>query len=253
MGEPFWQDRRVWITGASSGIGWALTEELASRGARLAVSARRESTLRELAERCSGTEVQVHPLDVTDREATRGVCAELMETWGRVDSVLLNAGISELNEPGGFDAGSVRRVHEVNFLGNVYGIEASLPLMDRSDDPHLAGISSASAYGPLPTAGAYGSSKAAQKYLLESLQFDLEPRGIRVSVVCPGFVRTPLVDKNDFPMPFLMEPDQAAGRIADGLAEGRSEIHFPKPLTLAIKLVSKLPGPLYRWILNRVR
>lgn len=246
----YWSGRRVWITGASSGIGRALVEVLGEAGARLAISARREQLLEEIADEVPGVEL-VLPLDVSNRSAHESARSELESAWGALDTAVFNAGISELNDPGEFDADSIQRVHEVNYFGTVYGIEASLDLLQEGNKPQLAAVSSASAYAGLPTAGAYGSSKAAQKYLMESLQFDLSPLGVEASVVCPGFVRTPLIEGNDFPMPFMIEPEEAGQRIADGLRKRHKEIHFPKRFTYFVKLASLLPGWLWRPILRQ--
>jgi len=127
----------------------------------------------------------------------------------------------------------------------VYGIEAVLPLLRQSPAPQLVGMSSTVAYRGLPRSEAYGASKAAIKNLFESLQIDLAREAFRVSVVCPGFVRTPLTDRNDFPMPFRIEADEAARRIVDGIEAGKPEIHFPRRFSLLFKLMTLLPDRLY--------
>jgi len=245
MSRQGFQDCRVWITGASAGIGEALALELARRGARIALSARRRDALESVAARIDGDRCLVLPLDVTDREANHETVAAIETQWGGVDLVVLNAGTAEYVDADHFDAGVFRRVFEINYMGMVYGIEAALPALRRSPRPHLVGMSSSAAWGGLPRAEAYGASKAAIRNMMQALAIHLRPRGIAVSVVCPGFVRTPLTDRNDFPMPMRIEPAVAARRIVDGIARRKVEIHFPKPFTLPLKLLSMLPAGIY--------
>ena len=220
-------DRHVWVTGASTGIGRAVTIELARRGARVVASARNESALDTLAREC-GDRVQALPLDVTDRQANRWAAEEISRRMGSLDIAFLNAGTCEYVDVASFDSALFERTIRSNFLSMVYGIEAVLPLLRQSPAPQLVGMSSTVAYRGLPRSEAYGASKAAIKNLFESLQIDLAREAFRVSVVCPGFVRTPLTDRNDFPMPFRIEADEAARRIVDGIEAGKPEIHFPR-------------------------
>ena len=237
-------DRHVWVTGASTGIGRAVTIELARRGARVVASARNESALDTLVREC-GDRVQALPLDVTDRQANRWAAEEISRRMGGLDIVFLNAGTCEYVDVASFDSALFERTIRSNFLSMVYGIEAALPLLRQSPAPQLVGMSSTVAYRGLPRSEAYGASKAAIKNLFESLQIDLAREAFRVSVVCPGFVRTPLTDRNDFPMPFRIEADEAARRIVDGIEAGKSEIHFPRRFSLLFKLMTLLPDRLY--------
>ncbi len=237
-------DRHVWVTGASTGIGRAVTIELARRGARVVASARNESALDTLAREC-GDRVQALPLDVTDRQANRWAAEEISRRMGSLDIAFLNAGTCEYVDVASFDSALFERTIRSNFLSMVYGIEAVLPLLRQSPAPQLVGMSSTVAYRGLPRSEAYGASKAAIKNLFESLQIDLAREAFRVSVVCPGFVRTPLTDRNDFPMPFRIEADEAARRIVDGIEAGKPEIHFPRRFSLLFKLMTLLPDRLY--------
>ena len=237
-------DRHVWVTGASTGIGRAVTIELARRGARVVASARNESALDTLVREC-GDRVQALPLDVTDRQANRRAAEEISRRMGGLDIVFLNAGTCEYVDVASFDSALFERTIRSNFLSMVYGIEAALPLLRQSPAPQLVGMSSTVAYRGLPRSEAYGASKAAIKNLFESLQIDLAREAFRVSVVCPGFVRTPLTDRNDFPMPFRIEADEAARRIVDGIEAGKPEIHFPRRFSLLFKLMTLLPDRLY--------
>ena len=237
-------DRHVWVTGASTGIGRAVTIELARRGARVVASARNESALDTLVREC-GDRVQALPLDVTDLQANRWAAEEISRRMGGLDIVFLNAGTCEYVDVASFDSALFERTIRSNFLSMVYGIEAALPLLRQSPAPQLVGMSSTVAYRGLPRSEAYGASKAAIKNLFESLQIDLAREAFRVSVVCPGFVRTPLTDRNDFPMPFRIEADEAARRIVDGIEAGKPEIHFPRRFSLLFKLMTLLPDRLY--------
>lgn len=237
-------DRHVWVTGASTGIGRAVTIELARRGARVVASARNESALGTLVRECGGR-VLALPLDVTDRQANRRATEEISRRMGGLDIAFLNAGTCEYVDVASFDSALFERTIRSNFLSMVYGIEAALPLLRQSPAPQLVGMSSTVAYRGLPRSEAYGASKAAIKNLFESLQIDLAREAFRVSVVCPGFVRTPLTDRNDFPMPFRIEADEAARRIVDGIEAGKPEIHFPRRFSLLFKLMTLLPDRLY--------
>lgn len=248
--------QRIWLTGATSGIGRALALRLLADGHRVALSARSESALAELAE--GHGNALLLPLDVSDRDAVARAGERLAEAFGGLDLALLNAGTCEYLEARSFDVDLVERVFAPNFHGAIYCIDAALPLLRRAraegGRPLLAATSSAAAYLPLPRAEAYGASKAALSHLLESLRLDLHGEGIDVSLVHPGFVKTPLTDRNDFAMPLRIEADQAAEAILKGIARRRLDIHFPRRFTLLVKLMGILPPALrYRLGLRLVR
>ena len=245
-------DRRVWVTGASAGIGRAVVLELARRGARVVASARNEQALDELARDGGGDRVITLPLDVTDREANQRAAETIRQRLGGLDIAFFNAGTCEYVDVAKFDSAIFERTMQTNLLSMVYGIEAVLPLLRGGRMPQLVGMSSTVAYRGLPRTEAYGASKAAIKHLFESLQIDLLRDGIAVSVVCPGFVRTPLTDRNDFPMPFLVEAEEAARRIVDGIEARRPEIHFPKRFSIPYKLLALLPNRLYVALCSRM-
>lgn len=245
------QNRVVWVTGASSGLGLAVARELVGRGCRVAISARRKEILEELAEEWGRETTLPVPLDVTDREVNLEAVRAIESHFGSLDIAFLNAGTCEYLDVQDFDSGLFERQIRTNFLSLVYGVEAALPALRRSDHGQLVGMSSTARYGALPRAEAYGASKAAGAYFLESLRLDLLPDRIPVSVVSPGFVRTPLTDKNDFPMPMLMEPDRAARIIADGIEKRRKHIQFPLTFSLALQLLSLLPAGAYTQLMKR--
>lgn len=251
MSRGVLEGRRLWLTGASSGIGRAAAAELARRGALVIASGRNLTALQELA---AERPDRIHPLafDATDRSAALAAARRIKDQFGGLDIAFFNAGTCEYLDAKRFDSALFERAFQTNVLSMVYGIEAALPLLRESKSPHLVGMSSTVAYGCLPRAEAYGASKAAIKYMLESLRLDLAPERIPVSIVCPGFVRTPLTDANDFPMPFRIEADKAARYIADGIAAQRPEIHFPKRFSLPFKLLAMLPGTIYQRLAARL-
>jgi NAD(P)-dependent dehydrogenase (short-subunit alcohol dehydrogenase family) len=240
--------KRIWVTGASAGIGRAVARELADRGATVIASARNREALNQLVTDCLPRPVHALPLDVTDRQANLQAAKTIGERFGGLDIALFNAGTCEYVDVARFDSAMFERMIQTNFLSMVYGIEAVLPLLRRSPHPHLVGMSSTVAYAGLSRAEAYAASKAAIKNMLEGLRIDLRKERIPVSIICPGFVRTPLTERNDFPMPFAVSAEEAARRIADGVAARKEEIHFPKRFSLTFKLLSSLPSPLYSWI-----
>ncbi|WP_280548410.1 SDR family NAD(P)-dependent oxidoreductase [Halomonas sp. 11-S5] len=244
--------QRIWLTGATSGIGRALAERLLEQGHRVALSARSESALAEL---CDGHDNALPlPLDVADRQAVERAGERLAEAFGGLDLAILNAGTCEYLDARDFEVDLVERVFAPNFFGAVYGIEAALPLLRRAREagghPLLAATSSAAAYLPLPRAEAYGASKAALSHFMESLRLDLAGEGIGVSLIHPGFVKTPLTDRNDFDMPMRVSTDAAAEAILEGLARRRLDIHFPRRFTLLVRLMGILP-PSLRYRLGR--
>jgi len=244
--------RRIWLTGATAGIGLACAREFVRRGARVAASARTVSALEALVAELGADAVLSVPLDAGDRDANHRAVAAIERAWGGLDTAVWNAGTCEFVEEDRFDAALIERIHRTNFLSVVYGMEAALPLLARGTKPHLVGVSSSAAWLPLPRSEAYGSSKAAMRFLLDSFRLRSEARGIWVTGVYPGFVRTPLTAHNDFPMPFMVEPEEAARRIADGLEARRREIHFPRRLTWFMKAMTFMPLWMYQALVPRI-
>ena len=244
------QGRRIWVTGASSGIGRALAIELAQHGARVVISGRNQARLQAVADACKGGEVQVVTLDVANRDGNQAAAETIRARFGALDSVVLNAGICEYVDLPVFDTASIKRVMDINFMGFVYGVEAALPLLRDGNTPHLVGMSSTVAYTGLPRAEAYGASKAAIRYFLQSLRVDLLPQGIDVSIICPGFVKTPLTDENDFPMPMRITAEEAARAIRRGMERRAHEIRFPTLFALILRGLAILPSRLRTFLLK---
>ena len=229
--------RHYWVVGASSGIGAALATELVRRGAHVTISARRRPEL----ERVSAGTMSVLPLDATDRDALRRAVEKVTATVGGLDVVVWCAGYWKQFNATDWDADDFARHVEVNLLGLNNLLAATVPPMARSGHGHLVGIASVAGYRGLAGAEAYGATKAAQINLLESLRAALSHRGVRVTTVCPGFVRTDLTAANSFPMPFIVEPDDAARAIADGLQRRRTEIVFPPLMAFCMKAARLVP------------
>lgn len=238
-----WQGRVCWLVGASTGIGRATASALHARGATVVVSARSAATLEAF--------VLAHPgsaaiaLDATDRGAMRAAALRIVAEHGRIDLVSYCAGYYKPMRATAFDLDDALKHEQVNYVGALHLLDAVLPTLLRQRHGHLSLVSSISGYRGLPKALAYGPTKAALINLAQTLWLDLSERGIGVSVVNPGFVETPLTAQNDFKMPALLTPEQAADEILAGWAAGRFEIHFPKRFTLWVKALSHLGDASY--------
>lgn len=234
-----WQGKTVWLIGASSGIGAATASALHAAGAHVIVSARQAALLAEFVARHPGSRALA--LDVLDLPALHAAAAEV----GPVDLCVYCAGYYRAMSATSFDLADARRHLEINFNGALHLLDALLPQLLTAGRGHLSLISSVAGYRGLPKALAYGPSKAALTHLAEALYLDLHPRGIGVSVIHPGFVKTPMTAQNDFHMPAEISPEQAARAILEGWADGDFEIHFPKRFTRFMKALRQLPYRLY--------
>lgn len=233
--------QRVWVVGASSGIGAELARELVRRGARVAVTARRQDRLEEV----SGGLMAVVPADATDADALAAAAVAASEALGGLDTVIWNAGYWKRTDAAHWDTAEFARHVEVNLLGLNTVLGAVLPDMVRRRSGHLVGVASVAGYRGLPGSEAYGATKAAQIALLESLRASLLRRGVRVTTVSPGFVRTEMTAGNTFPMPFIVDADVAARAIADGLERERTEIVFPWRMAVVMKVARLVPVRLW--------
>ncbi|OGT31468.1 MAG: hypothetical protein A3E87_03835 [Gammaproteobacteria bacterium RIFCSPHIGHO2_12_FULL_35_23] len=240
----YFTNKIVWITGASSGIGYALTKELYQRGATLVISGRNETALQKLANEMTSDRVFIQTLDVTDLEANKQVVDNILKKFHKLDIVILNAGISQHAKLANFTQGFAETIN-VNVLGVVNGIGPVLNYFLAQKQGHLAVVCSLSGFGGLPGAEAYSSSKAAVRSMLQGLTAVLIKTKITVSTICPGFIKTPLTDKNQFYMPFLMTADKAAKIIADGLAKRKILICFPWLFSWLVRFLNILPNSLY--------
>jgi short-subunit dehydrogenase len=237
----------IWITGASTGIGREVARQYTRDGHTVCVSARGVDGLNALADECADAKGSIHAyeLDVTDTQRPEVVFDAILGDVGLPDLVILNAGTSAPDTVTRFDRELYARIMDVNYLGVINCLHAVLPAYLQRRRGRIAVVASVAGYRGLPLAAAYCASKSALITLCESLQPELVGQGISLHVVDPGFIRTPLTDKNRFPMPFLMEVEPAAARLIAGLEQGRFEITFPKRFTWMVKTLRYLPFPLY--------
>ena len=241
-----WLDKRVWLVGASSGIGAALAQALDDRGVRLALSARRLDKLQAL----GIDNALLLPCDSLDNAGLAAARTKLIDAWDGIDLVVYLAGDYEPMSAADFDLARAEQIVAVNFTGAMRLTAAVLG--DLQPGGGVAFVSSVAGYRGLPKALAYGPGKAALIHFAECLHLDLAPKGIGVWVINPGFVATRLTAKNDFAMPSLLSPEQAAEAIIDGFGRGAFEIHFPKRFTCVLKLLSKLPYAAYFPLIRRI-
>jgi len=243
--------RSVLITGASSGIGAALAEAYAQPGVRLFLSGRDAARLDEVRARCAAAEVEVRVLDVADAKAMAQWIAEADST-APLDLVIANAGISGGTAGAGEGEDQVRRIFAVNLDGVLNTLWPVIPAMRARKSGQLAIVSSVAGFRGMPGAPAYSASKAAVLAYGDALRGELHADGIRVSVVCPGYVVSRMTDANDFPMPFFMTAEKAAGIIKAGLSAGRARIAFPWPMRLIMTSFALLPACLRVWLFSRL-
>ncbi len=244
-----WRGKRVWLVGASTGIGRALAEQLHALGATVIVSARKMDALQAFADQHPGSIAL--PLDVSDGPAVKAA-AEAALAAGPLDLVCYCAGHYHAMRATAIDLPDLLRHHEVNTVGALHVLAAITPAMVARGQGHISLVSSVAGFRGLPQSLAYGPTKAALINLAETLYLDLQPRGLGVSVINPGFVETPLTAQNEFHMPALITPETAAQAIVQGWARGEFDVHFPKRFTRLMKLLRLLPYPLYFAVVRRI-
>ncbi|EGK73128.1 MAG: SDR family NAD(P)-dependent oxidoreductase [Methyloversatilis sp.] len=245
-----WAGKRVWVIGASSGIGAALARKLLRAGARVALTARDAVRVAEVAG-LSPLALPL-PLDVSEPGALQDATAELRRQWGGLDAVFFVAARYGAVRAWELDGEDIDATLRTNVAAVMHGCAAVLPGMLERGSGALVIVSSVAGYRGLPKALVYGASKAALINFAEALYLDLHPRGLGVHLVCPGFVETPLTANNDFHMPALISPDEAADHILSGMAHGDFHIHFPKRFTAWLRLMRLLPYRLYFAAVRRV-
>ncbi|QTN26768.1 SDR family NAD(P)-dependent oxidoreductase [Rhodoferax sp. AJA081-3] len=244
-----WAGKTVWIVGASSGIGKATAAALHALGARVVVSARNAQSLAAFVDTHPGSRALA--LDVTQRQAVQSRAAQLL-AQGPLDCVVYCAGHYNAMRADALDVADMLRHNDVNYLGALYLLDAVLPALLARGSGHISLVGSVAGYRGLPNSLAYGPTKAALINLAETLYLDLHTKGLGVSIINPGFVQTPLTAGNDFAMPALLTPEQAAQAILRGWGRGAFEIHFPKRFTLWLKALRILPNRLFFQLVRRI-
>lgn len=235
--------KHVWITGASSGLGENVARMLAAAGCKVSITARSQDKLAAIA--ADNANIASYPGDVTDAEQMKALAAQMEDERGSIDLALFCAGawfrssVTELNVE------NYAKTFDVNVMGVINALDAVLPRMLERGSGHIAWVSSVAGYGGLPMSASYGGTKSALITMAESMKPELDSKGIDLSVINPGFVKTPMTAKNDFPMPFLMEPEDAARKMIDGLKARKFEIAFPWQLVWILKILNHLPYWLY--------
>lgn len=243
-----WNGQRVWLIGASSGIGEATARLLMQRGARVALTGRHRDALVALA----NAHAHVAVADVTDRASLQAAFDDICAAFGGIDVAIVNAGTHQPVRAWELDAVAAEKLVQVNLLGAMNVTALLAPYFVQRGGGHLALTASVAGYGGLPTGLVYGATKAALINFAETLYLDLAPKGVAVHLIHPGFVKTPLTDLNDFTMPALIGPDEAAHEILAGIEHGQFEIHFPKRFTRLLKLLNLLPYRAYFPLVHRI-
>jgi len=250
-GIDHFSGKRVWVIGASSGIGEACANALLAQGAKVALSSRRVERLNAIAAQAQADQALVIPLDVTNDDQFHGAYQTLLNTWGGVDLLLFVSGMYIPLRADDFEIQAAEQTIEANLLGPMRAVALVLPEMLKEHAGHIAIVGSVAGYSGLPKALAYGPSKAGIINFCETLYYDLLPEGVSVHMISPGFVATEATAQNDFEMPALISAKQAATEILSGIQRGEFDIHFPKRFSRFLKLLRILPYPLYFWIVRR--
>ena len=241
--------KKIWITGASSGIGKAVAEKFASEGWMVAASARRQEILNKMAE---NQNIFAYPLDVTQKENVTKTFNNIIEDFKNVDICLFCSGTYDPKLEQEINIEQNKFVMETNYFGVLNCIKAVETYFKNKKSGQISIVSSVAAYRGLPNSSGYGPSKAALTNLTESIYFDFKKHNVKISLVSPGFIKTPLTDKNEFPMPFIRSPEFAADKIFQGLTKKNIfEIHFPLGLTLTLQFLRILPYRLYLFLIDK--
>ena len=239
------KDKKViWITGASSGIGKALSLNFANEGWIVAASARRENLLKELKELHEN--IHPFPLDVTNSNQCKAVFENITKKFDDIEISVFCTGMHDPKSEKEFNLDKIKEIMEVNYFGTMNSINSVYKYYSEKKNGQISIVSSVAGYRGLPAAGAYCASKSALTSFAESLHFEMKRKNIRISLVSPGFIKTPMTDKNEFPMPMIKSPEFAADQIYNGLIKSNSfEIHFPKLFTYIMKFLKILPNNIY--------
>jgi short-subunit dehydrogenase len=239
----------IWITGASTGIGKALAIKFAKNGWVVAASARREELLKQLSK--INENIHSYPLDVTKIDNCKSITELIIKDLGQIDICVFGTGMHDPNSEKKFNLKKIREIMEVNYFGTMNCINSIYEYFSLKRSGQISIISSVAGYRGLPAAGAYCASKSALISFAESLYFDMIRKNVKVKVISPGFIKTPMTDQNDFPMPMIKSAEYAADKIYVGLLKKSGfEIHFPKAFTFLMKIIQILPNWLYFGAIN---
>tara|TARA_Y100001936_G_C15885801_1_gene565308 strand:+ start:21 stop:782 length:762 start_codon:yes stop_codon:yes gene_type:complete len=243
--------KTIWITGGSTGIGKALAIKFALEGWNVAISARRENLLNEISNEYEN--IFGFPLDVTDKTQCKEVFDKIKNKFENIDICFFSTGTWNPKKEKDIDVEQIEDVFKVNFFGTLNSIKSVEEYFKDRKSGTITIVSSIAGYRGLPNSTGYGPSKSALNNLAESLYFDFKRSNVRICLVSPGFIKTPMTDKNDFKMPFLKTTEYAAEKIYDGLINKNVfEIHFPKSLTLLLKIFSFLPSKIYFSLIGKM-
>ena len=243
-------EKKIWITGASSGIGRAVAEKFAKEGWKVAISARRKEILDEMAK---NPNIFSFPLDVTKEDQVNEVFSKIMENFKYLDICFFCSGTYNPKYEQKIDTKKIKSTMDTNFLGTVHCVKSVESFFKNKKSGQISIVSSVAGYRGLPNSSGYGPSKAALTNFAESIYFDFKKYNVKISVISPGFIKTPLTDKNEFKMPFLKSTEFAAEKIYEGLTNSKSfEIDFPKQLTLILKFLRILPYKLYLFLVGKL-
>ena len=243
--------KTIWITGGSTGIGKALAIKFANQGWNVAISARREVLLKEISD--NNENIYSFPLDVTDKLKCKEVFDEIKNKFENIKICFFSTGTWNPKKEKDIDVEQIEDVFKINFFGTLNSIKVVEEYFKNKKSGVITIVSSIAGYRGLPNSTGYGPSKSALNNLAESLYFDFKRFNVRVCLVSPGFIKTPMTDKNDFKMPFLKTTEFAAEKIYDGLINKNSfEIHFPKSLTIILKILSFLPSKIYFSLIGKM-
>lgn len=244
------QYKNVILTGASSGIGYSLAKLLPKENCSLALLARRKQILDQITNDplFAGKKINAYKCDVSKYEEVVEVFSEVKNDFGSIDIAILNAGTSSRAGVKEYSAASGKEIFDVNTLGLIYCIEQLLPGFMNKKEGMIVGVSSLSDVRGFPRSGFYSASKSAASLMLESLRVELKPYNVKVLTIKPGFVKTPMTDKNEFHMPFMMKVDKAAEIILRGIKKEKKNIQFPLPIVLGAKLIKIMPDRLFDYL-----
>ena len=246
-------NKTVLLTGASSGIGYSLAKLLPKENCSIALLSRRENILVNLANelKISGVQVKAYKCDVGKIDEVRNTLDQVKKDFGKIDIAILNAGASSRADVRKFSSSTAKEIFEANTFGIINCIEQLLPDFINRKEGMIVGVSSLAESRGFPKSGFYNASKAAATLLLESLRVELKPHNIKVVIVKPGFVRTPMTDKNEFQMPFLMDVNKAAKIILNGIKKEKSIIQFPLPIVIGSKIIKYMPDWLFDFLMSK--